>query len=57
VKALLDRLAALTKDEVGLSATDMMLDLQMTLAKGNAECARTTIARAQACQDERRKRR
>ena len=41
----------------GLSATDMMLDLQMTLAKGNAECARTTIARAQACQDERRKRR
>ncbi len=57
VLALLRQIAAHTAADVGLSPADMMLDLQMTLLKGNAECARATFAKAHAHQDFSRSRR
>ena len=57
VLKLLRRLAANTPGEVGLSATDMMMELQIELLKGNAECGRVVFARALAQQDKARRRR
>ena len=47
----LDMLASRTPMSRGLAANDMKLDLAITLARGNALAARTTIARAQRARD------
>jgi len=54
VLKLLQRLAALTKPGIGLAVSDMIMDLQVTLVKGNALCARTVAARARRAEDKRR---
>lgn len=46
VSDLLHQFAAHTPGARGLAVRDMMMDLAITLAKGNAECARVTIARS-----------
>jgi hypothetical protein len=51
VKDLLHVFAARTPGVRGLAVHDMQVDLALTLAKGNAECARSTIARAQRHRD------
>jgi hypothetical protein len=51
VLKLLGRLASLTEGGIGLSVSDMALDLAITLAKGNARCARTVAGRAMKAQD------
>jgi hypothetical protein len=43
---LLRRFAAATSQEVGMSPVEMMTDIQFALARGNALCARKTIAQA-----------
>jgi len=43
---LLTRLASGTPDHVGYAVSDMALDLSLTIVRGNALCARRTIARA-----------
>jgi len=48
---LLEMLATRTTFDRGLAVTDMKLDLAVTLARGNALAARTTIARAQRARD------
>ena len=57
VTKVLRRIAAHTPGEVGLSASDMMMELQVELLKGNAECARVVFAKALARQDKARRRR
>ena len=47
----LDMLASRTPMDQGLAKTDMKLDLAVTLARGNALAARTTIAWAQRARD------
>lgn len=56
VLKVLKRIAAHTPGEVGLSDTDMLMELQVDLLKGNAECARVVFARALARQDKTRQR-
>lgn len=51
VLKLLRRFAAHTPDDVGLGVSDMMMELQVELLKGNAACARAMFARALARQD------
>ena len=51
VDITLDMLASRTPMDQGLAKTDMKLDLAVTLAKGNALAARTTIAWAQRARD------
>ena len=51
VDLTLDMLASRTSMDQGLAKTDMKLDLAVTLAKGNALAARSTIAWAQRAQD------
>jgi Reverse transcriptase (RNA-dependent DNA polymerase) len=51
VNTLLLKMAANLRDEVGLAVKDMTLDLAVTLVRGNALCARNTIARARARRD------
>jgi hypothetical protein len=46
VGVLLRKLAANTPDTQGHGARSMALDLAITLARGNAACARSTVARA-----------
>jgi hypothetical protein len=43
---LLTKLAGNTPDNIGHAVSDMILDLSLTLVRGNALCARRTIARA-----------
>ena len=43
---LLARLAGNTPDYVGFAVADMVLDLALSLVRGNALCARRTFARA-----------
>ena len=43
---LLTRLAGNTPDHVGIAVADMVLDLAVSLVRGNALCARRTFARA-----------
>ena len=57
VVKILRRIAAHTPGEVGLSDADMMMELQVELLKGNAECASVVFARALARQDKARQRR
>jgi hypothetical protein len=51
VKELLDTLASRTPTHKGLAVRDMQLDLAITLARGNALMAKTTVARAQRYRD------
>ena len=51
IKKLLEVLAARTPTHKGLSVRDMQLDLAITLARGNALMAKTTIAKAQRIRD------
>jgi len=51
VKTLLEMFASNTIGRSGLAVRDMALDLQITLARGNAICARNAIARSQRHQD------
>lgn len=51
VDVTLDMLASRTPMDQGLAKTDMKLDLAVTLARGNALAARTTIAWAQRARD------
>jgi len=51
IDTLLEMLASRTPMDRGLAVTDMKLDLAITLARGNALAARTTIARAQRARD------
>jgi hypothetical protein len=51
VSLLLELLASRTPMDRGLAVSDMKLDLAVTLARGNALAARTTIARAQRARD------
>ena len=50
----LDMLASSTPTDRGLAVHDMKLDLAVTLARGNALAAKTTIARAQRARERRR---
>ena len=43
---LLTKLAGNTPDNIGHAVSDMTLDLSLCLVRGNALCARRTIARA-----------
>ena len=43
---LLTKFAGNTPDHVGYAVADMALDLSLTLVRGNALCARRTMARA-----------
>ena len=43
---LLTKLAGNTPDNIGHAVSDMTLDLSLCLVRGNARCARRTIARA-----------
>ena len=54
VLKLLQRLAALTKPGIGLAICDMVMELQITLVKGNALCARTVATRSRRAEDQRR---
>ena len=54
VLKLLSQLATQTDPGIGLAVRDMMLDLQITLVRGNALCARTVAARARRAEDQRR---
>jgi hypothetical protein len=54
ILTLLKRIAALTEPGIGLAVGDMMMDLQITLVRGNAECAQTVLARAAREEDRRR---
>ena len=54
IKDLLNMLASKTPMDRGLALTDMQLDLAITLARGNARAASTTIAWAQRARDSRR---
>ena len=47
-------LASRTPMDQGLAKTDMKLDLAVTLARGDALAAKTTIARAQQARDKER---
>jgi hypothetical protein len=51
---LLKRIAAHTQSGTGLSVGDMMMDLQMTLVRGNAACAQTVLARSARAEDRKR---
>jgi hypothetical protein len=51
ILALLKRIAAHTEPGTGLAVGDMMMDLQMTLVRGNAACAQTVLARAERAED------
>lgn len=51
---LLTKLAGNTEDHVGYAVTDMVLDLSLTLVRGNALCARRTMARALRFRDQTR---
>jgi hypothetical protein len=54
VDTTLEMLASRTSMDRGLAKTDMKLDLAVTLARGNALAARTTIAWAQRARDKSR---
>jgi hypothetical protein len=54
VLKLLQQLAKQTDPGIGLAVRDMMIDLQITLVRGNALCARTVAARARRAEDQRR---
>jgi len=54
VLKLLHRLATLTDTGIGLAVCDMIMDLQITLVRGNALCARTVATRARRAEDQRR---
>ena len=54
VKTTLDMLASRTTMSRGLATADMRLDLAITLARGNAVAAKTTIGRAQFARDSNR---
>lgn len=56
VLCLLTRLAGNTPDNLGHSVAEMSLDLSLTLVRGNALCARRTIARALRFRDQTRSR-
>ena len=43
---LLGQIASNTPDDVGYAVSDMVLDLSLTLIRGNALCARRTLGRA-----------
>ena len=51
---LLARFASSTPDHVGFAVADMALDLSLTLVRGNALCARRTLARALRFRDQTR---
>lgn len=51
---LLKRFAAHTEPGNGLAVGDMMMDLQIALVRGNAECAQTVLGRAAREEDRRR---
>jgi hypothetical protein len=52
---LLAKLAGNTPDHVGYAVADMVLDLSLTLVRGNALCARRTVARALRFRDQTRR--
>ena len=54
IVTLLKRFAAQTESGTGLAVGDMVMDLQMTLVRGNAECAQTVLARAARKEDQER---
>ena len=54
VDTTLDMLASQTPMDQGLAKTDMKLDLVVTLARGNALAAKSTIAWAQRARDKER---
>ena len=51
ILTLLKRIAAHTEPGTGLAVGDMMMDLQVTLVKGNAACAQTVLARSARTED------
>ena len=51
---LLTKFAGSTPDDVGYAVSDMVLDLSLTLVRGNALCARRTLARALRFRDQTR---
>ena len=52
---LLTKFAGNTPDHVGYAVADMALDLSLTLVRGNALCARRTMARALRFRDQSRR--
>jgi len=54
ILSLLKRFAALTQPGQGLAVGDMVMDLQMALVRGNAECAQTVVGKAMRAEDRRR---
>jgi hypothetical protein len=54
VEKLLQRFANLTDTGTGWAASDMLMDLQVTLVKANAACAQTVAAWAKRTEDKRR---
>jgi len=54
ILTLLKRIAAQTESGTGLAVGDMVMDLQMALVRGNAECAQTVLARAARAEDKSR---
>jgi len=51
ILTLLKRIAAHTEPGTGLAVGDMMMDLQLTLVRGNATCAQTVLARSARAED------
>jgi hypothetical protein len=51
ILTLLKRIAGLTESGTGLGVGDMVMDLQLSLVRGNAECAQTVLARAARAED------